>query len=41
LDHPTDAGWFITKGVATTNYVVVAAAQQLLSTELKGQSGGE
>lgn len=39
LDQSTEAGWFITKGVTADNYVVVAAAQQLLSIELKGQGG--
>jgi hypothetical protein len=38
LDHPTDAGWFIGKGVTESNYIVVTAAQQLLSLELKGQN---
>ena len=37
LDQPTEAGWFITKGVTADDYVVVTAAQQLLSIELKGQ----
>jgi hypothetical protein len=41
LDHPTEAGWFVTKGVSTGDYVVVTGAQQLLSIELKGQGGGE
>jgi hypothetical protein len=39
LDHPTETGWFVTKGVAAGNYLVVTAAQQLLSIELKGQTG--
>jgi len=38
LDHPTDAGWFIGKGVTESDYIVVTAAQQLLSLELKGQN---
>jgi len=37
LDHPTDGGYFIAKGVTADNYVVTTGAQQLLSTELKGQ----
>lgn len=41
LDHPTEAGWFVTKGVSTGDYVVVTGAQQLLSIELKGAGGGE
>jgi hypothetical protein len=39
LKHPTEAGWFITKGVTANDYVVVTGAQQLLSLELKGQGG--
>jgi hypothetical protein len=37
LDHPTEAGWLVTKGVAAGEYVVVAGAQQLLSFESKGK----
>ncbi len=40
LDHPTEAGWFVAKGVTASDYVVVIGAQQLLSVELKGQGGG-
>jgi hypothetical protein len=40
LDHPTEAGWFVTQGVAATDRVVVNGAQELLSIELKG-AGGE
>jgi hypothetical protein len=40
LDHPTEAGWFLTKGVSAGQYVVIKGAQQLLSIELKG-GGGE
>jgi hypothetical protein len=36
LDHPTEAGWVVTKGVAARDRVVVNGAQQLLSIELKG-----
>jgi hypothetical protein len=39
LDHPVEAGWFVTKGVNPGDYIVVTAAQQLLSLELKGQGG--
>ena len=35
LDHPTESGWFLTTGLASTNYVVVVGAQILLSEELK------
>jgi hypothetical protein len=41
LDHPTEAGWFMSKGAAATDHVVTTGAQQLLSIELKGQGGGE
>jgi hypothetical protein len=41
LDHPTEAGWFVTNGVAASDYVVVKGAQQLLSIELKGQGGAD
>jgi hypothetical protein len=40
LDYAMPAGWFVTKGVAPGNYVVVKGAQQLLSIELKGQGSG-
>jgi hypothetical protein len=39
LDHPTEAGWFMAKGLTSSNSVVVTGAQQLLSLELKGQGG--
>jgi hypothetical protein len=41
LDHPTEAGWFATKGATASDHVVVTGAQQLLSLELKGAGGGE
>jgi hypothetical protein len=41
LDHPTEDGWFATRGLSAGHYVVVIGAQQLLSIELKGQGGGE
>jgi hypothetical protein len=41
LDRPAEAGWFITNGVAASDYVVVKGAQQLLSIELKGQGGAD
>ena len=40
LDHPTEAGWFVTKGATASDHVVVTGAQQLLSLELKGAGGG-
>jgi multidrug efflux pump subunit AcrA (membrane-fusion protein) len=39
LDHPTEAGWFVTEGASPNDYVVVTGAQQLLSIEQKGQGG--
>jgi hypothetical protein len=39
LDHPTEAGWFVTRGVTASDHVVVTSAQQLLSLELKGLGG--
>ncbi len=41
LDHPTDAGWFVTKAVTVSDHIVVTGAAQLLSEELKGQLGGD
>jgi hypothetical protein len=41
LDRPTEAGWFVAKGLTASDYVVIKAAQQLLSIELKGQSPAE
>ncbi len=40
LEHPTEAGWLVTKGVPASAYIVVSGAQQLLSLEMKGQGGG-
>lgn len=40
LDHPTDAGWFVTKGVSAADNLVVSGAQQLLSFETKSAGGG-
>jgi hypothetical protein len=37
LDHPTEAGWFVARGVSTSDAVVVTGAQQLLSFELRGK----
>src|SRR6185503_20214340 len=39
LDRPTDRGWFVRKGVAPKEKIVVIGAQQLLSEELKFQGG--
>jgi hypothetical protein len=39
LDRPVESGWFVTRAVAATDYLVVNGAQQLLSTELKGGGG--
>jgi uncharacterized membrane protein len=41
LDHPTEAGWFVTKGATASDHVVATGAQQLLSIELKGVGGTE
>jgi hypothetical protein len=41
LEHPTAAGWFVTRGVTAAQPVVVAGAQQLLSFEIKSAGGGE
>jgi hypothetical protein len=35
LDHPVEAGWFITQGVTASDQIVVTGAQTLLSEELK------
>ena len=37
LDHPTEAGWFVTKSVTAADRVVVTGAQQLLSFEIKSR----
>ena len=41
LDHPTEAGWFVTKGATASDHVVTTGAQQLLSLELKGAGAAE
>jgi hypothetical protein len=41
LDNPTEAGWFVTKGLSVGQRVVVAGAQQLLAIELRGAGGEE
>ncbi len=41
LDHPTEAGWFVSKGVTTNDRVAMTGAQQLLSFELKGAGAEE
>jgi hypothetical protein len=41
LDHPTEAGWFVTKGATASDRVVVTGAHQLLSFELKGAGAEE
>ncbi len=35
LDHPTTAGWFLSRAIGTNDNVVVQGAQTLLSEELK------
>jgi hypothetical protein len=41
MDHPTEAGWFVTKGASPSDHVVTTGAQQLLSFELKGAGAAE
>jgi hypothetical protein len=41
LDHPTEAGWFVTKGANSNDRVVVNGAHQLLSFEIKSAGGTE
>jgi hypothetical protein len=41
LDHPTEAGWFITKGATASDHVVATGAQQLLSLEVKSSGAAE
>jgi hypothetical protein len=41
LDHPTEAGWFVTQGVPAGAHVVATGAQQLLSFEVKSAGGTE
>ncbi len=35
LDHPVEKGWFVSKNLAATNYVVTIGAQSILSQETK------
>ena len=37
LDHPTEAGWFVTKGVSAGDHVVVTGRAAVALLELKGQ----
>ncbi|HWI59684.1 MAG TPA: hypothetical protein VNZ22_20825 [Bacillota bacterium] len=39
LDRPLENGWFVSEGLKPQDKVVTVGAQQLLSEELKGQSG--
>ncbi len=41
LAQPLDDGWFVSEGLKPGEKVVTVGAQQLLSEELKGQSGEE
>jgi len=36
LDHPTEAGWFVPKGVTAGDRIVVSGAQAVFSVELNG-----
>jgi hypothetical protein len=36
LDRLTDAGWFVSENLSTTNHVIVSGAQTILSAELGG-----
>lgn len=41
LEHPLEKGWFVAEGLKTGESIVISGAQQLLSTELKGEGGEE
>ncbi len=41
LDHLTENGWFVTKGISKKDKIVTQAAQELLSEELKALGGGD
>ena len=41
LAHPLEKGWFVAEGLKAGESIVISGAQQLLSTELKGEGGEE
>ena len=41
LEHPLEKGWFVAEGLKAGESIVISGAQQLLSTELKGEGGEE
>ena len=41
LEHPLEKGWFVAEGLQAGESIVISGAQQLLSTELKGEGGEE
>lgn len=41
LEHPLENGWFVAEGLKAGESIVISGAQQLLSTELKGEGGEE
>jgi hypothetical protein len=41
LDHPLEAGWLVSKGLAPETKIVVTGAQELLSTELVSSMTGD